>query len=172
LEDKGFAVEFKNQQILIRPKESSPNIAREIGIREDKLYKLQGEPVRALMHNNDSFYELWDKRMVHLHHKMLSILREIVTGLLEFSIEQHGVCRGCTLGKDVKGAFPSNEHRSKGILGLVHSDVCGLMSVATITGSMYYVSFINDFSRKSWIYFLKTKDNVGAAFFNWFKCNF
>jgi transposase InsO family protein len=34
------------------------------------------------------------------------------------------------------------------------------MSVASITGSMYYVSFIDGFSRKTWIYFLKTKDEV------------
>jgi hypothetical protein len=27
MEDKGFAAEFKNQQVLIRPKESSPNLA-------------------------------------------------------------------------------------------------------------------------------------------------
>jgi hypothetical protein len=102
--------------------------------------------------------------MGHLHHKALPILREIVTGLPDFSIEQQGVCRGCTLGKHAKVAFPSSEHRSKGILDLVHSDVCGPMSVASITGSMYYVSFIDDFSRKTWIYFLKTKDEVFSRF--------
>jgi transposase InsO family protein len=79
-------------------------------------------------------------------------------------IEKHGVCRGCTLGKHAKVSFPSNEHRSKVILDLVHSDVCGPMSVASITRSMYYVSFIDDFSRKTWIYFLKTKDEVFRRF--------
>jgi hypothetical protein len=64
------------------------------------------------------------------------------------------------LGKHAKVSFPSNKHRSKEILDLVHSYVCGLMSVASISGSMYYVSFIDDFSRKTWIYFLKTKDEV------------
>jgi hypothetical protein len=49
------------------------------------------------------------------------------------------------LGKHVKVAFPSSEHRSNGILDLVHSDVCGSMSVASIAGSMHYVSFIFDF---------------------------
>jgi hypothetical protein len=102
--------------------------------------------------------------MGHLHHKALPILREIVTGLPEFSIEQHGVCRGCTLGKHAKVAFPSSEHRSMGILNLVHLYVCGRMSVASITRNMYYVSFIDDFSRKTWIYFLKTKDEVFSRF--------
>jgi hypothetical protein len=54
------------------------------------------------VHNNDNLCELWHKRMGHLHHRALPILREIVTGLPEFSIEQHGVCRGCTLGKHAK----------------------------------------------------------------------
>jgi hypothetical protein len=78
-----------------------------IGVREGNLYRLQGEPVRALVHNSDNLCELWHKRMGHLHHKVLPILREIVTGLPEFNIEQHGVCRGCMLGKHAKVAFPS-----------------------------------------------------------------
>jgi hypothetical protein len=99
-----------------------------------------------------------------VHHRALPILREIVIDLQEFSIEKHGVCKRCTLAKHVKATFPSNEHRSKEILDLIHSDVCGLMLVVSIIGSMYYVSFIDDFSRKIWIYFLKTKDEVFSRF--------
>jgi hypothetical protein len=87
--------------------------------------------------------------MGHLHHKELPILREIFTSLPYFSIEQEGVCRGCTLGKHAKASFPRSGHGSKGILDLVHSDVCGHMSVASITGIIHYVSFIG----KIWIYF-------------------
>jgi hypothetical protein len=38
------------------------------------------------------------------------------------------------------------------------------MLVASVIGSMYYVSFIDDFSCKTWIYFLKTKDEVFSRF--------
>ena len=38
------------------------------------------------------------------------------------------------------------------------------MSVASITGRMYYVSFIDDFSHKTWIYFLKTKNEAFSKF--------
>ena len=58
--------------------------------------------------------------MGHLHYKALPILWEIVTGLPEFNIEQHGVCKGCMLGKYTKASFPSSEHRSKEILDLVY----------------------------------------------------
>ena len=74
------------------------------------------------------------------------------------------VCEGCMLGKHANASFPSSKHRSKEILDLVHSDVCGPMSVESITRSMYYVSFIDDFSRKTWIYFLNTKDLVSSRF--------
>lgn len=82
-----------------------------------------------------------------MHHKALAILREIVTGLLEFSLEQQGVCKGHALGKNAKATFPnseslSSESRSKGILDLIHTDVCGPMSLAFVRGSSYYVTFI------------------------------
>jgi hypothetical protein len=165
MEDKGFVVEFKNQQVLVRLKDSIPNTTQVIGVREGNLYGLQGEFVPASMHNSDNLCELWHKRMGHLHHREMPILREeIVTGHPKFSIAQHGVCRGCTLGKHAKTAFPSSEHRFKGILDLVHSYVCGPMSVSLIRGSMYCVSFIDNFSQKTWNYFLKTKDEVFSRF--------
>jgi hypothetical protein len=124
MEDKGFAIEFKNQQVLIRPKESSLESTQVIRFREGNLYRLQGEPTRALVHNTNNLCKLWHKRMGPLHHRTLLILMEIVTDLPDFSVEQQGVCTGCTLGKHAKAAFPSNEPRSKEILDLVHSDVC------------------------------------------------
>jgi hypothetical protein len=57
----------------------------------------------------------------------LLIMRGIVTGLLEFSIEQEGVCRESALDKNSKDYFPSSESSSKGILDLIQSDVSGSM---------------------------------------------
>jgi transposase InsO family protein len=98
--------------------------------------------------------------MGHLHHIALPLLRQMVTGLPEFSLDQQGVCKGCTLGKNIKAAFPSSETRSKGILDLIHSEFGGPMSIASVKGTSYYVTFIDEFSRKTWIYFMKTKDGV------------
>jgi hypothetical protein len=62
------------------------------------------------------------------------------------------------VGKHAKATFLGNEHRSKEFLELVHLDVCGSMSTTSISISMYDVSFINEFSHKTWVYFLKYKD--------------
>jgi hypothetical protein len=79
------------------------------------------------VHNSGNLCELLHKRMGHLHHREFPIPREIVICLPDLSIEQHGVCRGCNRAKHAKVAFPSSEDRSKGILDLVHLDVCGPM---------------------------------------------
>jgi hypothetical protein len=68
------------------------------------------------------------------------------------------------LGKYARKAFPSSEHRSKGILDLIHSYVYGHMNVQTVSGFNHYMIFIDDYSRKTWIYFLKTKDEVFDRF--------
>ena len=71
---------------------------------------------------------------------------------------------GCALGKYTKAPYPSNETSTSGILDLVHSDVSGRMSFASLSGFQYYVFFIDDYSRKTSIYFMKTKDEVFKRF--------
>lgn len=47
---------------------------------------------------------------------------------------------------------------------LIHSDVCGPLKVKTIGGTSYFVTFIDDYSRKLWVFALKTKDHVLPTF--------
>jgi transposase InsO family protein len=124
------------------------------------------QPLRALFHgtNTSDLCGLWHRRMAHLHHGALRILREIVYEVLEFSTEHQEVCKGCALGKYTKTTFPSSYSRAAGILDLIHTDVCGRMSSASLTGFLYYVSFIDEFSQKSWICFMKTKGHVFQRF--------
>ena len=43
------------------------------------------------------------------------------------------------------------------MLDSIHSDLCGPMSFASLTGFEYYITFINEFSWKTWMYFLRNK---------------
>ena len=61
-------------------------------------------------------------------------------------------------------SFPSGAKRANKILELVHSDVFGPVLVPSPGKSMYYVSFIDDFSRNTWIYFLRKKSEVFDRF--------
>ena len=52
-------------------------------------------------------------------------------------------------------SFPFGGKRVKHILELVRNDVFGPVKVPSLGKSVYYVSFIDDFSRNTWIYLLK-----------------
>ena len=100
--------------------------------------------------------ELWHRIFSHLHYKSLLIVSKMVTCIPE----PDSVCKGSTQGKNVKNYFPNSDNRAKGVLDIVHSDVCGPMSTTSLSGYLYYVSFIDDYSRKTWIYLLKAKNEA------------
>ena len=64
----------------------------------------------------------------------------------------------------MKNPFLKSETKTKGVLELIHSDVCGPVSSTSLSGFEYYITFIEDFSRKNWIYFLKEKSEVFEKF--------
>ena len=104
------------------------------------------------------------RRLAHVHYRALPIASKAVEGLPKFQAKHDGVCKGCAKGKNTKNLFPSSESKAKGILEIIHFDVCGPMSSNSLRGYAYYVSFIDDFSRKTWIYFMKNKDEVFRKF--------
>ena len=91
-------------------------------------------------------------------------MSKMVTGLPEIQVDHEGICKGSAEGKSVKSPFPSSESKAKGVLDIIHSDVCGPMSTSSSNGYVYYVSFIDDYSHKTWVYFLKSKDEVLGKF--------
>jgi len=79
-------------------------------------------------------------------------------------MEQIDTCKGCTLGKYAKDSFKDRDSRVGAILERVHSDVCGPISIASTAKQRYYVIFIDDFSRRCWIYFMQKKDQTFLRF--------
>jgi transposase InsO family protein len=78
---------------------------------------------------------------------------------LDFDFYEH-----CIYGKHNRLRNPSDATRVKGILELIHSDVFGPVPIPSLGKSMYYLSFIDDFSRNTWIYFLRKKSEVFDKF--------
>ena len=131
--------------MYILPRGPSFASAKVIGTRCGKLYRLDFQPITAALMSSDSsashLCELWHRRMAHLHHGALRVLREIVTRLPQFETEHQEVCRGCALKKYTKTSFSSSDNRAAGILDLIHSDVCGPMSTVSLTGHEYCVIY-------------------------------
>jgi len=61
-------------------------------------------------------------------------------------------------------AFFTSQHKTKGLLDLIHTDVEGPSPVVSIRGGRYDIAFIDDFSTKVWVYFLKQKSKVFQKF--------
>jgi hypothetical protein len=84
----------------------------------------------------------------------------MVCGMPSISLSKNEICKGCMLCKNINKSFPSSDNRAQGIFDLVHSDVCGPISSHSLIGCLYYVIFIDDYSRKCWIYFLNDKSDT------------
>ncbi len=57
----------------------------------------------------------------------------------------------------------SSEENSD-VLGCFHSDVCGKMEADAVDGSKYFVTFMDDFSRHTVVYFMETKESILDCF--------
>ena len=77
-------------------------------------------------------------------------------------------CEDCVFGKQKRVRFLKlrNEKKSKNI-ELVHSDVWGPATATSLGGSLYYVTFIDDATRKTWVYPMKNKSNIFSIFQRW-----
>ena len=78
-------------------------------------------------------------------------------------VDEH--CEGCALGKHTRYPFPKNgSNKTKEVLELVHSDVCGPMNKVSVGGSVYYVTFVDDYRKFTWLYMMKKKNEVLSKF--------
>ena len=65
------------------------------------------------------------------------------------------------IGKHPEHKFDRGKaNRDKRILGLIHFHISGPMPITSMNGSRYLLTFIDDFSRYTWIFFLKKKSKV------------
>jgi hypothetical protein len=164
LEDKVNRIAFMDGKVLSWHNNSSIEDAMVIGSREGNQYRLLEKNEEALVHDDANPNEIWHRRYTHINYQALPFLRKMVEGIPELKSIHEGICKGCSLGKNIKKPFPSSNNRSKEILGLIDSDVCGPMPFRSLGGSLYYIMFIDDYSRKTWMYLLKSKDKVFNKF--------
>lgn len=113
--------------------------------------------------------DLWHRRLGHMNiQNMLFMKQGYVSGINFKEGELSNTCIPCVEGKQQRNPFKHVGQRAGSVLELVHSDLCGPMETKSLGGSRYFLTFIDDFSRKVFIYFLKTKDQ-GLTTFEDFK---
>ena len=133
-------------------------------LSNNNIYKLQlqpsANPVKEqvfLTVKTLSSITLWHRRLTHLNVAYLKQLRLTATGI-QFSHEELNKCEVCVTGQLVNKPFRANAKRTSRILELVRSDAC-----LSIGQARYFITFLDDCSRKIFVYFLKKKDEVPAT---------
>jgi hypothetical protein len=164
LEDKGNIIAFVDGKVLSWHKDSNIENARVIRSHEGNLYRLLEQNEKSLVHDEFNPNELWHRTCTHINYQALPFLKTMVEGIPKLQFTHEGIYKGCALGKNIKKPFPRSNNRSKEILDLIHLDVCGPIPVKSLGGYSYYIIFIDDYSIKTWLYLLKTKDEVFNKF--------
>src|SRR5215216_1788253 len=113
--------------------------------------------------NNDSATYLWHCRLLYIGVKRMKKLH--TDGLLEsLDYESLGTCEPCLMGKMTKTPFSGTMERATDLLEIIHTDVCGPMSVDARGGYRYFLTFTDDLSRYGYIYLMKHKSETFDKF--------
>ena len=73
-------------------------------------------------------------------------------------------CEPCLMGKMTRTPFKGFVQRTSDLLGIIHTDVCGLMSMSTRNDYGYFVTFTDDLIRYGYIYLMKHKSETFEKF--------
>ncbi|GJX39544.1 retrovirus-related pol polyprotein from transposon TNT 1-94 [Tanacetum coccineum] len=88
----------------------------------------------------------------------------LARGIPRLKFQKDHLCSACALGKSKKSSHqPKAEDTNQDKLYLLHMDLCGPMRVDSINGKRYILVIVDDYSRFTWVRFLKTNDEAPAA---------
>ncbi|GKA09095.1 retrovirus-related pol polyprotein from transposon TNT 1-94 [Tanacetum coccineum] len=106
---------------------------------------------------------LWHRRLNHLNFGTINNLakKDLVRGLPRLKFEKDHLCSACQLRKSKKHTHtPKAQNTNLEVLNTLHMDLCGPMRVQTINGKKYILVIVDDYSRFTWVKFLKSKDET------------
>ena len=170
----GYKVLMENDKCVIQEKDGSKNLLATVQKTKNKMFPLRIEtcfssqvgaapPTQSALRSViEDPSRLWHLRYGHLGYVGLNLLsnKNMVSGFPRGGTSCDK-CEACILGKQHRLPFNSgNSRRARYPLELVHTDLVGPMQVTSIGGSTYFMTFIDDFSRRTWVYFLKNKSEA------------
>ena len=148
-------------------------------IRDVKTDKLIGTATRSssnvyildekkneccLSNENESW--LWHKTLGHINFDNLINMskNEAVRDLPSLKNLSGSVCKQCQHGKQTRVRFKTKEYSTTKPLEIVHTDICGPMRTKGMKGEKYFLLFVDDYTRMTWLYLLKKKSEAFDCF--------
>ena len=118
-------------------------------------------PISIPSINNTSVnnVDLWHFCLRHPSYAKMSLLNKFVFGLNSNKVV---CCDIFHFAKQKRLSFPISTHVSHCLFDLVHFDLWGPFSVPTIEGYKYFLTIVDDYSRCTWVYLLKSKSETQA----------
>lgn len=130
------------------------------------VYRIQNNGSKGFLTTDSSADAvMWHRRLGHINHSDLCKMRNGIVDGVTFSGNGDEVkkCEICCKGKQTRKPFMNVGTRSTEVLNLIHSDVCEC-ETRTIGGAKYFITFIDDFTRKVFVYLLKNKSDAVEKF--------
>ena len=158
---RGVVVQFGHSRCWLKNKQGK---LKATGTLTGKLYFLD---TCSDVHKASVACDLWHKRLGHASVQVIKSAQNLVEGADLSQVTVTDTCEPCIKGKMARKPFSGESKSHKQTtrpLELIHSDVCGPMQNKSIGGSFYFVTFIDDFSRYAFVYFMREKSEVFARF--------
>ncbi|GJY30786.1 retrovirus-related pol polyprotein from transposon TNT 1-94 [Tanacetum coccineum] len=142
------------------------------GSRDTNLYTislddiLKTSPICLLSKASKTKSWLWHHYLSYLNFGTLNNLAKdgLARGIPRLKFHKDHLCSACSLGKIKKSSHqPKAEDTNQEKLYLLHMDLCGPMRVASINGKRYILVIVDDYSRFTWVKFLRTKYEAPEA---------
>ncbi|KAI3746516.1 hypothetical protein L6452_08950 [Arctium lappa] len=173
--DKGLEVNFKSKSCSVRTEDGTELLG---GHRKTNLYTINLSKVQidnqVCLMTKASLQQswLWHRRLSHLNFRYINKLvrGKLVKGLLELKYEKEHLCAACEKGKMKRAAHkPKPEPSTSSPLELLHMDLCGPIRTQSLGGKKYVLVIVDDYSRYTWVKFLRSKDETPEVLITFLK---
>ncbi|KAL4284866.1 hypothetical protein GQ457_16G010810 [Hibiscus cannabinus] len=164
--EKGYEVQMKNRSLSLKNKNGE--LVVQVDMTRNRLFTMDIESgeVKCMKTAIEDDSWLWHWRYGHLGFSGLKLLSKakMVNGLPEIN-PPNQLCESCIKGKQHRQRFEVGKSwRARRPLEIVHTDIVGPFDIPSVGGNRYYLTFIDDYSRKCWVYVLKEKSEALAKF--------
>lgn len=134
------------------------------------LYILEGQTILGTATltslNEQQTTTLWHRTLGHVSERGLIELHK--QGLLgSANLGSLDLCEHCVYGKSTRVSFSKGKHMTEAIMDYVHTDLWGPEKTKSLGGTRFFLSNVDDYSRRVWVYPLKSKDETFSKFKEW-----
>ncbi|KAJ9698075.1 hypothetical protein PVL29_007267 [Vitis rotundifolia] len=154
------SITFSDKFVTLQDQHTRKTIG--IGRESQDLYHLTSPSTPAVCISTDA------PLLIHsrLGHPSLSKFQKLVP---RFSSLSSLACESCQLGKHTRVSFPKRlNNRAKSPFELVHTDVWGPCRTASTLGFQYFVTFIDNYSRCTWLFLMKNRAELFSIFYKFY----